>query len=548
MYSQTWDWGVEGRAGSGTVGNNFGGNVTEDKFGNAYFTSDYAPSIVFGADTLRIPNGVSYDVFLVKYDSNGTFKWATQPQQGWKDYYSWGTAIAEQIDNSGNIYLVGYLYDTLYFSSYKLVCPLPYPSYVPYLVKYNSSGNVVWATILNGYLDKVPYSITTDNSDNIFITVSGNAVGEQYFINKYDSNGTLLWTRTTMGNGAVGYSITNDKSGNIYATGLFYKSSIVMGPDSLTTNFLYNAFLVKYDSAGNFQWARQPIAKAGFDTLSGNAFCRASSVITDHAGNVYIAGWFDDTLIFGSDTLTAPQGGDTLRLFLVKYDSQGKVIWAQAATSGYLSFGYSLSVDTLNHVYLGGIGFGDVKVQNFVVHGTPLYSYFDFIMEFDTAGKLLCGLGLNNGTADWTQKIEVASDPAGKYIYFGGTNGRGDTVICGQDTLIPDIGGGWNPYIARWIPCNYVGEGINEVKGESEKVKVYPNPSNGIFTLKLSVDSGQSSVEIYNVLGEQVYSQFSIDNSQFTINISNQPSGVYLYRVISEKGSLLGEGKFIIQK
>jgi len=54
-------------------------------------------------------------------------------------------------------------------------------------------------------------------------------------------------------------------------------------------------------------------------------------------------------------------------------------------------------------------------------------------------------------------------------------------------------------------------------------------------------------LEIYNVLGEQIQ-QFTIYNSRFTIDLSSQPNGVYLYRVITQDGSLVGEGKLVIEK
>lgn len=90
--------------------------------------------------------------------------------------------------------------------------------------------------------------------------------------------------------------------------------------------------------------------------------------------------------------------------------------------------------------------------------------------------------------------------------------------------------------------------GVNEVKGENEMVKVYPNPSKGVFTLQSSEVSGQSSVEVYNVLGEKVYSQSNIQNSTFNINLSSQPASVYLYRVLSENGSLIGQGKLVVER
>jgi len=82
----------------------------------------------------------------------------------------------------------------------------------------------------------------------------------------------------------------------------------------------------------------------------------------------------------------------------------------------------------------------------------------------------------------------------------------------------------------------------------SGSISVYPNPSNGQFTIQSSVVNGQSSVEVYNVIGEQVYSQSSIVHFPLSIDLSSQASGVYLYRVVSDNGNLLGQGKLIIQK
>ncbi|MGP8216580.1 MAG: T9SS type A sorting domain-containing protein [Bacteroidia bacterium] len=93
---------------------------------------------------------------------------------------------------------------------------------------------------------------------------------------------------------------------------------------------------------------------------------------------------------------------------------------------------------------------------------------------------------------------------------------------------------------------------INELTTSSSFVKLFPNPNNGEFTIQLSVISGQTSVEIYNMLVEKVYSLANsyqpMANSQIQIDLSNQPAGIYLYRVITESGDLISAGKFIIQK
>ncbi len=79
---------------------------------------------------------------------------------------------------------------------------------------------------------------------------------------------------------------------------------------------------------------------------------------------------------------------------------------------------------------------------------------------------------------------------------------------------------------------------------------VFPNPSTGIFTVGFAGTQNFVSGEIgiYNVLGEKVYSQFTNHNSPFTIDLSSNPNGIYLYRVITNNGNVLGDGKLIIQK
>ncbi|HTB32293.1 MAG TPA: T9SS type A sorting domain-containing protein [Bacteroidia bacterium] len=87
------------------------------------------------------------------------------------------------------------------------------------------------------------------------------------------------------------------------------------------------------------------------------------------------------------------------------------------------------------------------------------------------------------------------------------------------------------------------------MKGKGRKVKTYPNPSNGNYEFQItSYEAGSANMEIYNLLGQQVYNkQAVIRNSQFVIEL-NQPNGIYLYRVTSDNGNLIGEGKLIIQK
>jgi hypothetical protein len=77
--------------------------------------------------------------------------------------------------------------------------------------------------------------------------------------------------------------------------------------------------------------------------------------------------------------------------------------------------------------------------------------------------------------------------------------------------------------------------GINEVSDNSAGITVYPNPSNGVFTIEPSVDSRQSLVNVYTVLGKKVYSEFTIHNGVFTIDISSLAKGLYFLQISNSR-------------
>ena len=89
--------------------------------------------------------------------------------------------------------------------------------------------------------------------------------------------------------------------------------------------------------------------------------------------------------------------------------------------------------------------------------------------------------------------------------------------------------------------------GISSIVKQTGEINVYPNPNNGNFTLVLSGTSDKSTVEVYNMLGDQVFT-YNLALGNNSMEMSSQPNGIYLYRVISETGNLVGQGKMIIQK
>src|SRR6185312_1620945 len=355
-------------------------------------------------------------------------------------------------------------------------------------------------------------------------------VGDVFLV-KYDSNGNVLWAKQSevpsATNGDVNVQcVTTDKLGNSYITGRF-NDTISFGAISLHSyGGGYTYFLVKYSVSGNVLWAQQNTYSSYY----------ANSVITDEANNVYITGYSGMNVV--------------ANMFLAKYNANGNIIWNKQSSGNWVGTG--LASDAHNHIYLTGSNEGlNMSTFDFgwySLYPNPKSINATFMLKMDTAGNVLCGSMLNNLNIQTI--AELASDYTGKYIYTASIIGNG-VVVCGPDTLISK-GVTPNGFVGRWVPCDDATLGVNTISPQNGSIIAYPNPSNGVFTIvesgKWKMENEKSNIEVYNMLGKKVYSQFSTLNSPFSINLSDEPNGIYFYRVISEQGSLIGDGKLIIQK
>ena len=162
--------------------------------------------------------------------------------------------------------------------------------------------------------------------------------------------------------GAGGSSFNDlavDNSGNVYAAG----SQGATGPyiygigvTALSSAYLTNVVLVKYNSSGEAQWAQ---SVQGPSEVS--EFC---GVTTDDSGNVYAAGSQSSTDQFtygpGVSVAGSYVGGN---IVLVKYNSAGTAQWArsvQGAADGSAFYGVALHGSNLYAAgYQSGTGLFD---------------------------------------------------------------------------------------------------------------------------------------------------------------------------------------------
>lgn len=77
--------------------------------------------------------------------------------------------------------------------------------------------------------------------------------------------------------------------------------------------------------------------------------------------------------------------------------------------------------------------------------------------------------------------------------------------------------------------------GINDFN-LNENIKIYPNPTSGIFTIQSSYDNSVS-VQLFDVLGKQVLKSYTINKGLNIINASDLSKGIYLLKLNNELGS-----------
>ncbi len=129
---------------------------------------------------------------------------------------------------------------------------------------------------------------------------------------------------------------------------------------------------------------------------------------------------------------------------------------------------------------------------------------------------------------------------------FPDTGFVGIRVLTGKDTVYGWIRITWADSVLPMLKVTDYA--CNLPLAELQNLAVYPNPSNGLFTFRASWLTPQTSVKVYNMLGQMVYySQLSVTNSAYTINLSGEAAGLYFYKVISGAGGIIAHGKLIVR-
>jgi len=505
--------------GAGGTGGEVGNGIASDPGGNVITTGNfYSSSITFGSVTLSL--GGTQDVFVVKYDGSGNALWAKR---------AGGTGSCEghgiATDAGGNIFITGMYGGSITFDTITLLNSGG-GSYDMFVAKYDPNGNVLWAKKAGGLAWDQGTGIAADDSGNVLVTghygsssitfgttTLTNSGFVDIFIVKYDGSGNVLWAKKAGGNhNDYGIGISTDANGNALVTGTFNSSTIIIGADTLADTGTPNGFTAKYDPAGNALWARTSV----------NGGCYSRGIVADVAGNAIVSGFFQASTSFGSDTLTSAGQED---MFLVKYDAGGNVLWAKLAGGTAAEDCPGITTDGSGNILATGtfasasITFGSTTLTNAGSGSADI-----FVVKYDGNGNALWatsagGTGVNNSFAismDATGNTFVTGSYWNAPITFGTTTlsnaGSIDFFVAKMDFVV----------------------GL-EAFNFSKPIRIFPNPFSAEFTFSVS-NYGQTTVLLYNLLGQPILHQ-TFTNAT-TLNTEQLAKGIYFYELRNDKGTL----------
>ena len=215
---------------------------------------------VYGAgycDTAGYTTG-SRDYLICKYNSSGTLQW--QRMVG-DTRFETGDGIT--VDSSDNVFVTGYSVD-------------PFNSYDPVVFKFNSSGTLQWQKLHKDFTYQQKWysrGIITDSSGNIYFGGQhyNASSGSSGFVHKSNSAGVTQWMKklTSSSSGSIqGRNVAVDSSGNVYLCGHQDKEQAPSGGSE-------EWFISKFNSSGTLQWTRilggDAAATGGVDEARGIA-------------------------------------------------------------------------------------------------------------------------------------------------------------------------------------------------------------------------------------------------------------------------------------
>lgn len=284
-------------------------------------------------------------------------------------------------------------------------------------------------------------NIATTGAYQTTFAGGANSGGSDALLCKFDPAGNLVWSTYYGGADAdLGKKVAIDTAGGIYiagwagsttgiATSGSYQPARVGGADR------YNAFVVKFDTAGQRVWGTYCGGSNDATTTNPLDLC------ADNSGNIFLAFTTESTGIVTTNGAHQATLNGYDNAFLVKFNADGQVAWATYYGGETADYPYAIATDISGNLYLAG---RSQSVSGIATSGAYQVSNNGsqdaFLSKFSPNGQLLWGtyyggLGLDRGYG-------VTADSLGQVYLAGITNSASGIATPGsyQPTLAANDG------------------------------------------------------------------------------------------------------------
>ncbi len=289
--------------------------------------------------------------------------------------------------------------------------------------------------------------------------------------------------------------------------------------------------------------AHAQLINPGFETWTTDMLV-PSAMNPNSGNNTY--GWWDynafNYSLLGNSPISVIRCTDTVRTgnYSVRLETQvyTPTSWNIYKAWGIPFIGHEYN-DTLGILFNGKV---DVPNQSYVpgIQCTQNLSQFIFYYQYRPNGNdtAECRVSLMSGTtlvAGGAFKTSVATGSSGwqqaviNFTYVNALTPDTLYVLMSSSTLdySPKKGS------VLWIDDASIvlSTGIKQELGEENDVTIFPNPSNGIFSIQQQIGKKNSqTIEIFNLVGEKIYTTIN-NKATNEINISTFPKGVYFVKL-----------------
>jgi|GEM_PF-1379179 len=339
---------VWARSVGGSSDSELGDEVAVDPSGNVYITGYFAGTADFdpGAGTFNMTSIGPNAAFLLKLNSSGNFQWAKQMSGG-------KTIGRDVIADASGVAFTGSFLNTVNFDGDSRTSAGDNDIFI---AKWNSAGTRQWVQTFGGTGYDLGYGVATDSTGAICgagiingsVAFGGTTLttGNGYLV-KITSAGAIEWAQAT---GGYGLDVAATSGGTIYLAGEIFSASTDVDPGPGTLNLPFqggtDVFVAKYESNGNFTWARSA-GSSGSDTAYG--------VAVDSTDNVVVAGHFEGAVDFdpGATTNTIANAGQH-DAFVFKWLANGTHAWSRVLGGASTDRAYDVAVGASNATYVAG--------------------------------------------------------------------------------------------------------------------------------------------------------------------------------------------------